>query len=128
MSIRPHPSGLSPYQPYSYQPNFPMPSMPHDYAARQAMWRYSARRKNDTAAWLFWIGGPFIVELPLHDFYLQSIGKGFAKIGLAVLGFILFIGCIIMSYHSTAAMLMGFLLTIVFFWLCSSGGSTTASQ
>ena len=42
---------------------------PMDPAATQAAWRYSARSKNNTVAWLLWLGGPFLIGLPIHDFY-----------------------------------------------------------
>lgn len=58
---------------------------PQSPAAAQAASRYAARAKNDTVAWLLWISGPFLVGLPIHDFYLGAIGRGLVKIGLMVL-------------------------------------------
>lgn len=96
------PQGPGPYQPSPYpagaQPAGMNPGMNagQNPAQLQAAWRFSARRKNETAAWLLWIGGPFLVGLPIHDFYFGDIGKGLAKIGLLVVSFVsFFVGMII---------------------------------
>lgn len=61
---------------------------PVDPAVNQAAWRFSARVKNNTVAWLLWIGGPFLIGLPIHDFYFGAIGRGIAKILLIVMIFL----------------------------------------
>ncbi|WP_047692253.1 TM2 domain-containing protein [Kocuria sp. ZOR0020] len=106
----------------------PYAAMPHQPASPQlqAAWRYSARRKNDTAAWLLWIGGPFLVGLPVHDFYFGDIGKGLAKLGLLVLIFVSFIGGAIASavsaaqYYSSGPSTApdGFIIGIILAGLC----------
>ena len=63
-----------------------------DPAATQAAWRYSARAKNNTVAWLLWLGGPFLIGLPIHDFYFGAMGRGLLKLGLIVFAFVAFIG------------------------------------
>lgn len=97
MSYAPQGPGPVPSQPGPY------PGNTHPYASAQgqpspqlqAAWRFSARRKNDTTAWLLWIGGPFLIGLPIHDFYFGAIGKGLAKIGLLIMIFVFFMGGII---------------------------------
>lgn len=94
MSYAPqNPQPLSPNAgPYpTGQQQFPG-SPPQNSPQLQAAWRYSARRKNDTAAWLLWIGGPFLIGIPVHDFYFGDISRGLAKLGLLVLIFVSFIG------------------------------------
>lgn len=63
-------------------------SRPVDPAVHQAAWRFSARVKNSTVAWLLWIGGPFLIGLPIHDFYFGAIGRGIAKILLIFMIFL----------------------------------------
>lgn len=70
------------------QPGPPQGWVAADPATTQAAWRYSARAKNNTVAWLLWIGGPFLVGLPIHDFYFGAILRGLLKIGLLVLAFV----------------------------------------
>jgi hypothetical protein len=42
--------------------------------------RYEARAKKPIAAWILWILGPFLLHVPVHDFYLggaaQKTGPG----------------------------------------------------
>lgn len=78
--------------PYGAAPGW---GAPPDPAATQAAWRYSARAKNNTVAWLLWIGGPFLVGLPIHDFYFGAILRGLLKLGLIVLAFVCMAGGII---------------------------------
>lgn len=77
----------------------PLPAWggPQDPAAVQAAWRYSARAKNSTVAWLLWIGGPFLVGLPIHDFYFGAVLRGLLKLGLIVLVFVALFGGMIAS-------------------------------
>lgn len=70
------------------QPGPPQGWVAADPATNQAALRYSARAKNNTVAWLLWIGGPFLVGLPIHDFYFGAILRGLLKIGLLVLAFV----------------------------------------
>ncbi|WP_181954282.1 TM2 domain-containing protein [Kocuria coralli] len=99
MSYAPQGSGPYPQNPAGPQPYGVAPQNP---AALQAAWRYSARRKNDTTAWLLWIGGPFLIGLPVHDFYFGDIGRGLAKLGLIVLGFVGMVISFIVGAMSTA--------------------------
>lgn len=106
------------------------PAIPQQSASPQvqAAWRFSARRKNDTAAWLLWIGGPFLVGLPVHDFYFGDIAKGLAKLGLLVLIFVSFIGGGIASAvfasqsygsaSSSAGVPGGLLIGMLLAWVC----------
>lgn len=70
--------------------------------SRQAAWRFSARMKNNTAAWIMWAAAPFVVGVPIHDFYLGAIARGLIKIALVVIGW----GAFMVSY-------LGFIFTLV---------------
>lgn len=128
----PEPQG-SPNGPYAAMPNQngPVPAQygtaPNQASPQlQAAWRFSARRKNDTTAWLLWIGGPFLVGLPVHDFYFGAIGRGLAKIALLVMIFVGFfagaIGGAVLtaqsSSASSAAMPVGLLVGLLVAGAC----------
>jgi hypothetical protein len=104
---------------------------PMDPAATQAAWRYSARSKNNTVAWLLWLGGPFLIGLPIHDFYFGAVGRGLLKLGLIVFAFIALFGGMIGgvaasgSSESTAGVLIilgvvlciGSFVAILIWWI-----------
>lgn len=89
--------------------NHEAPAVPTDQGqsdlanrSRQAAWRFSARMKNNTAAWIMWAAAPFVVGVPIHDFYLGAIGRGLIKIALVVIG-----------WGSFMAAYFGFIFTMV---------------
>lgn len=96
MSFSNNPASNNP--PSNYPPQEPSRPLKHAESpgaadpalARQAAWRFSARNKNNSAAWIMWALAPFVVGVQIHDFYLGSIGRGLIKIGLMVLGWGLF--------------------------------------
>lgn len=73
----PHPAGPWPARPGPWTP------APMDPAHRQAAVRYEARAKTPIAAWILWILGPFMLHVPVHDFYLGAVGRGLVKLILA---------------------------------------------
>ncbi|MDO5618818.1 hypothetical protein [Kocuria sp.] len=70
--------------------------------SRQAAWRFSARMKNNTAAWIMWAAAPFVVGVPIHDFYLGSILRGLIKVALVIIAW----GAFMASYF-------GFIFAVV---------------